>query len=149
MFYSKLKLPAFLLRFGCEMPARIQTILSLFIEAQSRPLLKKSGAMFITAVGETRFMGMEGKLEGVGGMICRIICRSMCGCCYSPYKWVLAQPYPPMKQDIFEKYVVNDKVRASISEEIPFQEAPIRQAMTRVFQHHAGGRVVINMESSA
>ena len=105
--------------------------------------------MFITAVGETRFMGMEGKLEGVGGMICRIICRSMCGCCYSPYKWVLAQPYPPMKQDIFEKYVVNDKVRASISEEIPFQEAPIRQAMTRVFQHHAGGRVVINMESSA
>jgi len=119
------------------------------IEAQSRPLLKKSGAMFITAVGETRFMGMEGKLEGVGGMICRIICRSMCGCCYSPYKWVLAQPYPPMKQDIFEKYVVNDKVRASISEEIPFQEAPIRQAMTRVFQHHAGGRVVINMESSA
>ena len=48
-----------------------------------------------------------------------------------------------------KKYVVNDKVRASISEEIPFQEAPIRQAMTRVFQHHAGGRVVINMESSA
>merc|ERR1712185_265159 len=65
------------------------------IEAQSRPLLKKSGGMF-----------------------CRIICRSMCGCCYSPYKWVFAQPYPPMKQDIFEKYVVNDKVRASISEEI-------------------------------
>ena len=38
--------------------------------------------------------------------------------------------------------------RASIAMEVPFAEAPIREALRRVATHHAGGRLVINMEKS-
>tara|TARA_B110000208_G_C11449823_1_gene314124 strand:- start:367 stop:555 length:189 start_codon:yes stop_codon:yes gene_type:complete len=54
--------------------------------------------------------------------------------------------YPPMKEEIWKPSVVESGARALIAEEVPFSEAPLRKAMTRVLSHHAGGRVVINLE---
>ena len=39
----------------------------------------------------------------------------------------------------------NEAPRAVIAEEVAFAEAPLRKAMTRVWSHQAGGRVVINL----
>ena len=36
----------------------------------------------------------------------------------------------------------------AMAEEVPFAEGPIRAAIKRVASHHAGGRVVINLEAT-
>ena len=53
-----------------------------------------------------------------------------------------------MKEKIWKPSVIEGGVRASIAEEVAFSEAPLRKkAMTRVWSHQAGGRVVINLEN--
>ena len=44
--------------------------------------------------------------------------------------------------------VIESGARAAIAEEVPFAEEPIRAAIKRVASHHAGGRVVINLETT-
>ena len=117
------------------------------IEAQSKLLLKK-GAMYVTAVGNNQYMAMDRVLSfgEFCSSLCGLLSRSMCGC-FSPYQYVMSQgAYPPMKKEIWKSSVVESGARALIAEEVPFREVPLRQAMTRVFSHHAGGRVVINLE---
>ena len=53
--------------------------------------------------------------------------------------------YPPLKQDMWDP-VCKDGARAFVAEEVPFAEEPIRKALKRVMTHHAGGRLVINLE---
>ena len=118
------------------------------IEAQSKPLLKK-GAMYVTAVGDNQYMAMDRVLSfgEFCGSACGLLSRSICGC-FSPYTYVMSQgAYPPMKEEIWKPSVIESGARALIAEEVSFREAPLRQAMKRVFTHHAGGRVVINLEN--
>ena len=58
----------------------------------------------------------------------------------------MSQGYPPLTEEIW-KPVIDGGARAHLAEEVPFAEAPLRKAMTRVATHHSGGRVVINLES--
>ena len=119
------------------------------MEAQSKPLMKK-GAVYVTAVGDKQYMAMDRVLScgEFCGSCCGMLCRTKCCCCCSPYTYVLSQgAYPPMKEEIWKPAVIDAGARAFITEEVPFSEAPIRKAMTRVSSHHAGGRVVINFEN--
>jgi len=117
------------------------------VQRGAAPLLERGG-LYITAVGRVKGWQFR-KLTGaefrsaLGYML-----RSMCDCC-GKYTWSLAQPYPPLKAETWRAAVLDSGVRAAIAEEVPFAEAPIREALRRVATHHAGGRLVINMERSS
>ena len=118
-------------------------------EAQNgaAPLLKRGG-MYVTAVGRVKGWQFRkltgGEFRGALGYMI----RSACDCC-GKYKWAMAQPYPPLTAAIWKERVLDTGARASIAMEVPFAEEPIREALRRVATHHAGGRLVINMEKSA
>lgn len=71
--------------------------------------------------------------------------RSSCDCC-GKYKWAMATPYPPITAATWKSAVLDTGARAAIAEEVPFAEAPIREAVRRAFSHHPGGRLVLNLE---
>ena len=54
---------------------------------------------------------------------------------------------PPLTAADFNAVVVEAGVRAEVALEVPFAEAPLREALKRVASRHTGGKVVINMES--
>jgi hypothetical protein len=58
----------------------------------------------------------------------------------------MAGGMPPLKAEVFNKVVVEAGIRAEIALEVPFTEAPVREALRRVASRHTGGKVVINME---
>ena len=58
----------------------------------------------------------------------------------------MSQAYPPLTEKIWKGAVIESGARAAIAAEIPFAEAPLREALRRVASHHPGGRVVINLE---
>ena len=115
------------------------------IESQAAKLLTRGG-LFITAVGD-REHNTDKKLTccEFTSSFCKVCRHSCCGCC-SPYKWIMSQGYPPLTEEIW-KPVIEAGARAHLAEEVPFAEAPLRKAMTRVASHHSGGRVVINLET--
>lgn len=117
------------------------------VQNDATPLLVRGG-MYITAVG--RVKGWQFR-KLTGGEICSALCymiRSACDCCCGKYKWALAQPYPPLTAAIWKESVLDTGARAVIAMEVPFTEAPIREALRRVATHHAGGRLVINMDKA-
>ena len=119
------------------------------LEREAAPLLAPGGR-FITAVGPQQHMAKDQKLSC--GAVCSTIGyqlrRSLCNCGWK-YTYTMAAPYPPLKADVWKAAVIESGARAAIAEEVPFAEEPIRAAIKRVASHHAGGRVVINLETTA
>lgn len=116
------------------------------VQNGAAPLLERGGR-YVTCVGRVsgwqfRKLTTSEFMGALGYMM-----RSYCDCC-GKYKWLFAGPYPPLTAEIWDTAVVTGGARASIAEEVPFAEAPIREALRRVATHHAGGRLVINMEKS-
>lgn len=119
------------------------------IEVQdgAAPLLARGG-LYVTAVGRVKGWQFRKLTGGEFSSALGYMLRSMVDCC-GKYKWSLAQPYPPLAAQIWSTAVIQSGARAAIAEEVPFAEAPIREALRRVSTHHAGGRLVINMEKSS
>ena len=119
---------------------------------QDAKRLMKNGAKFITACGPRRGVGDRQLtcFEWHGwacGLMCRIMKSSCCTCCVST-KYEMGGGLPPMKASDFNTVVVEAGIRAEISMEVPFAEAPIREAIHQVASRHTGGKIVINMEKS-
>ena len=114
------------------------------VQKGAAPLIEPGGK-YVTAVG--RVKGWQFRKLTTGEFLAALgyMLRSMVDCC-GKYKWALAQPYPPLTAEIWKTAVIESGARAAIAEEVPFAEAPIRQALRRVATHHAGGRLVINLE---
>ena len=91
-------------------------------------------------------MSSEKKLSGgqMFNSVCFHLGKSLCGC-FSSYKYVMSGAYPPLKQNMWDP-LCKENARAFVAEEVPFSEEAIRSALKRVMTHHAGGRVVINLE---
>ena len=111
------------------------------------PLIEPGGK-YVTAVGRVKGWQFRKLTGGEFRAALGYMLRSMCDCC-GKYKWSLAQPYPPLTAEIWKTAVIESGARAAIAEEVPFAEAPIREALRRVATHHAGGRLVINLERSS
>lgn len=105
------------------------------------------GGVYVTAVGPTQYMGKDRKLSTgeTFSSLGYIIRKSFCNC-GGKYKYAMSQGYPPLTAEIWRSSVIESGVRATIAEEVPFADAPIRQALRRAASNHAGGRLVINME---
>ena len=58
---------------------------------------------------------------------------------------MISGDYPPLKQADWDA-VRDAGARARVALEVPLQEEPLRKALRAAASHHAGGRVVINME---
>lgn len=108
--------------------------------------LLESGGLFITATGDRQNVG-DRQLTccEFTASACSILRRTLCGC-GSKYKYVMSQAYPPLTSEIWQAVVIESGARAAIAQEVPFAEAPIREGLRRAASHHAGGRVVINLE---
>ena len=117
------------------------------VQRGAAPLLERGG-MYVTAVGRVKGWQFRKLTRGEFTSALGYMLRSMCDCC-GKYKWTLAQPYPPLTAEIWKVAVIESGARAAIAEEVPFAEAPIREALRRVATHHAGGRLVINLERSS
>lgn len=115
------------------------------VHTQSVKLLEKGG-LFVTAVGDTKNLGDKIlSCSEFCGSCCFITRKTQCGCCNS-YSYAMSQGYPPLTEEVWKESVITSGARANIAMEVPFSEAPLRQAMKRVATHHPGGRVVINVE---
>ena len=118
------------------------------VQKGAAPLLEPGGK-YVTAVGRVKGWQFRkltgGEFRAALGYMLR---SSMCDCC-GKYKWSLAQPYPPLTAKIWKAAVIESGARAAIAEEVPFAEEPIREALRRVSTHHAGGRLVINLERTS
>ena len=117
------------------------------VQSSAAPLLERGG-LYITAVGRVKGWQFRKLTSGEFTSALGYMLRSMCDCC-GKYKWSLAQPYPPLTAGVWKVAVIESGARAAIAEEVPFAEAPIREALRRVATHHAGGRLVINLERSS
>lgn len=113
---------------------------------QAAKLVMKRGAKFITACGPIAGIG-DRQLSCCEwhSWCCGLICRS-CDCC-AKTKYEMAMFIPPMKAIDFNTFAVETGIRAEIAMEVPFVEAPIREALRCVASRHPGGKVVINMEN--
>ena len=112
-------------------------------ERGAMPLLKRGGK-FITAVGPLQAIGDRQLSCGEWfGWCCGLTC-SMLACCGPTYE--MAGGMPPLQAKDFAAVAVDAGVRAEVALELPFAEAPLREALRRVASRHTGGKVVINME---
>lgn len=118
------------------------------VQRGAEPLLEQGG-LYITAVGDRQNVG-DRKLTCCEwfGSVCNILSHTLCGC-GRKYKYVMSGAYPPLTAEIWSSAVIESGARAAIAQEVPFEEAPLREALRRVASHHPGGRVVINLESSS
>jgi alcohol dehydrogenase len=116
------------------------------VQRGAEPLLERGG-LFITAVGGRQNVGDRKLTCGeFAGEACSLLGKALC-CCGRKYKYVMSGAYPPLTSKIWQESVIESGARAAIADEIPFAEAPFREALRRVASHHpGGGRVVINME---
>ena len=114
---------------------------------QGAKMVMKKGAKFITACGPMAGVG-DRKLTccEYNSWCCGLLCR-LCACCANT-KYEMAMFMPPMKAKDFYMYVVETGIRAEIAMEVPFVEAPIREALRRVASRHTGGKVIINIEKT-
>ena len=110
----------------------------------------KRGGKFITACGPRSGIGDRTLTccEWHGwacGLLCRLM-KSSCCCCCTTFQYVMGGGMPPMKEEDFQQVVLDKGIRAGIGLEVPFAEAPLREALRLVASRHPGGKVVINME---
>lgn len=110
----------------------------------------KSGGKFITACGPRAGIGDRTLTccEWHGwacGLLCRLM-ESSCCCCCTKFQYEMGGGMPPLKDEDFQTVVVNKGIRGGIGLEVPFEEAPLREALRLVASRHPGGKVVINME---
>ena len=117
------------------------------MEASATPLLRKGGR-FITAVGPMQNAGDRQLSCGeFTGTACGIIGRSLKSCMpCAGFTYEMSGSYPPLKPDDFALVAGTGGARTTVALEVPFSEASVRDAISRVASHHAGGRVVINFE---
>jgi len=115
------------------------------VQDSAAPLIEPGG-LYVTAVG--RVKGWQFRKLTTGEFLSALgyMLRSMVDCC-GKYTWSMAQPYPPLTAEVWRMAVLEAKARAAIAEEVPFAEAPIRAALRRVATHHAGGRLVLNLDA--
>ena len=115
------------------------------VEREAAPLIEKGG-LYVTAVGERQYVG-DRKLSAseFWSSVFRLMGRSLCGCT-APYRWVMSGAYPPIKAEMWRAAVLEAGARAAVAEQVPFAEEPLRKALRRVGSHHAGGRVVLDLE---
>jgi len=118
-------------------------------ERGAKQVLKRGG-QFITAVGPRSGVGdrVLTCCEWHGwacGLMYRLMKSTCCSCC-TKTKYALGGGMPPLKAADFNTVVVQAGIRAEIAMEVPFVEAPLREALRRVASRHPGGKVVINME---
>ena len=115
---------------------------------RSGAALLKRGGQFITAVGPMQNIG-DRKLSCCTwtGWACGLAQRLLCGgCCCRKYKYEFSSAMMPVKAEDFDRVAVEAGARAEIALEVPFAEAPVREALKRVASRHTGGKVVINFE---
>ena len=117
----------------------------LQVEREAAPLVK-TGGLYVTAVGERQYVG-DRKLRASEFFtsVFRLLGRSLCGCA-ARYRYVMSGAYPPLKAEMWRTAVLEAGARAAVAEQVPFAEEPLRQALRRVATHHAGGRVVLDLE---
>ena len=108
------------------------------------------GGKFITACGPMAGVGDRiltcGEWYGWAcGLLCRIL-NSSCCCCFAQMSYEMGGGMPPLSQADFDKFVVEQGIRAEVALEVSFTEEAVREALRRVASRHTGGKVVINME---
>lgn len=104
------------------------------------------GGTFVTAVGPTQYMGVDGVMSF--GQWCGALCtilKYVLPSCSRKYKYIMIGSEPPLKQETFD-LVAGVGARTTIALETPFALEPFREALRRASSHHAGGRIVLNME---
>ena len=104
------------------------------------------GGLYVTAVGDRQYVGDRQLSFGEFSKSVRYMLGKSCCGCGAKYRYVMSGAYPPLTSKVWKPAVVEAGARAAIAEEVPFAEAPLRQALQRVASHHPGGRVVINLE---
>ena len=108
------------------------------------------GGRYITAVGPMSALG-DRTLTccEFHGWCCGLIFR-ICGCCCCvtscKFGYEMAGSMPPLTAPDFQSVVVDAGIRPEIAMEVPFAEAPLREALRRVASRHTKGKVVMNME---
>ena len=118
-------------------------------ERNAQEVLKRGGK-FITAVGPRQGIGdrvltCSEWYQWACGLTCRLL-KSACCCCCTKFTYDMGGGLT-LKAEDFNEWVVNQGIRATIAMEVPFEEAPLREALRRVASRHTGGKVVINMEA--
>ena len=106
------------------------------------------GGVYVTAVGPVLHMGKDRKLSAreTFASLGHILRKSLgCRCGGARYRYAMSQASPPLTAEAWRATALEAGARAVIAEEVPFAEAPIREALRRAASHHAGGRLVINM----
>lgn len=115
------------------------------------PLLKRGG-QFVTAVGPVQGIG-DRKLSCCEwtGWACGLTGRLLGSCCLPcrPYTYKMSMATLPLNAENFNSVVVEGNARGEIALEVPLSQPELRDALRRVASRHAGGKVVINLESSA
>ena len=115
---------------------------------RSAETLLRRGGKFITAVGPRQKVG-DRQLTccEFTGWACGLTGRLLWSCfpC-AKFKYEMGGGMPPMKAAQFNAFVVEAGLRAEVAMEVPFAEAPLREALRRVASRHTGGKVVINFE---
>lgn len=116
------------------------------IEHNATPLLRRGG-QFITAVGPMQNIGdRQLSCAEWTGWACSLSNRLVCGCCCAKYKYEFCANMMPLKAEDFNLVALEAGVRAQIALEVPFAEAPFREALKRVATRHTSGKVIINFE---
>eukprot|EP01043_Picozoa_sp_COSAG02_P057508 COSAG02_NODE_6994_length_3237_cov_2.412046_1_plen_469_part_00 len=114
------------------------------------PLLTRGG-QFITAVGPMQGIG-DRKLSCCEwtGWACGLTGRLLGSCCLPcrSYKYKMSMAMLPLNAQHFNTVVIEGNARGEIALEVPLSQTAVRDALRQVASRHAGGKVVINMESS-
>ena len=92
------------------------------------------GGTFVTAVGPTQYMGVDGVMPFGQwcGALCTILKYAMCSC-GRKYQYVMIGAEPPLKQETFD-LVAGVGARTTIALETPFALEPFREALRRARQ---------------
>lgn len=114
------------------------------------PLLRKGG-QFVTAVGPWQHLG-DRQLTCCEwtGWACGLASRLLGSCCLPcrPYKYKMSMEMLPLSEENFNAVVVEAGARGEVALEVPFEETAFRDALRRVASRRAGGKVLINLEST-
>jgi len=126
---------------GIEVDAVIDLLGGLTTERQGMAVTRRAGA-FITIVGPHQHVG-ERKL-GVGGLVAMLghIGWAWARSRVSGPRYDLVGPLSPDFAAI-DRWIVSQGIRPIVDHEVPFEEAPVREAIRYVASHRARGKVVI------
>jgi|EP01046_Picozoa_sp_COSAG06_P002184 NADPH:quinone reductase-like Zn-dependent oxidoreductase len=114
------------------------------------PLLRKGG-QFVTAVGPWQNLG-DRQLTCCEwtGWACGLTGKLLGSCCLPcrPYKYKMSMEPLPLSEENFNAVVVEAGARGEVALEVPFEEVAFRDALRRVASRRAGGKVLVNFEST-